>query len=162
MTSRLENAARNALGGDSIMDGREPIKTADIIAKYPDGICITGIAKNTYNGSTYPVFTFDEDPSKYFSGGSALSQLVDGMIEEFDGNLAELNNSLKKEYLKIKLVKTKTKRGYNYTKVIIIGTVPAKNYVDENGATIDSETGEVLKQADAVTDEPEENPEFPF
>ena len=30
--SRLENVARNAMGGDSIMDGREPIKTADIIA----------------------------------------------------------------------------------------------------------------------------------
>ena len=128
------------------MDGREPIKTADIIAKYPDGIHITGIAKNTYNGSTYPVFTFAEEPSKYFSGATALSQMVDGMLDEYDGNLAELNADLQKEYLKIKLVKTRTKKGYNFTKVIIIGTVPApaiSEYTDENGNTIDTETGEV-------------------
>ena len=143
--SRLENVARNAMGGDSIMDGREPIKTADIIAKYPDGICITGIAKNSYNGSTYPVFTFAEEPDKYFSGATALSKLVDNMLEEYDGNLAEINAELQKEYLKIKLVKTRTKKGYNFTKVIIVGTVPAPaEYVDENGLTVDSDTGEVV------------------
>ena len=142
--SRLEDIARIAMGGDSIMDGREPIKTADIIAKYPDGIHITGIAKNTYNGSTYPVFTFAEEPSKYFSGATALSQMVEGMLDEYDGNLAEINADLQKEYLKIKLVKTRTKKGYNFTKVIVIGTVPAPSeYTDENGNKIDTETGEV-------------------
>ena len=151
MASRLENAARNAIGGGSIMDGREPIKTADIIAKYPEGICITGIAKNTFNGSTYPVFTFAEEPSKYFSGGKALSDMVDGMIEDYDGNLTEINNDLQKSNLKIKLVKTKTKRGYNFTKVIVVGLVPADSYVDENGATVDKDTGE-------VTFKPRENP----
>lgn len=155
MASRLENIARNAIGGDSIMDGREPIKTADIIAKYPDGICITGIAKNTYNGSTYPVFTFAEEPSKYFSGGTALSQMVDGMIDEYDGNLAELNSDLQKEHLKIKLVKTKTKRGYNFTKVIVVGTVPVKNIVeDENGKQIDTDTGEVIENSPDDEDVP--------
>ncbi len=155
MASRLENIARNAIGGDSIMDGREPIKTADIIAKYPDGICITGIAKNTYNGSTYPVFTFAEEPSKYFSGGTALSQMVDGMIDEYDGNLAELNSDLQKEHLKIKLVKTKTKRGYNFTKVIVVGTVPVKNIVeDENGKQIDTDTGEVIESSPDDEDVP--------
>lgn len=144
--SRLENVARNAMGGDSIMDGREPIKTEDIIKKYPDGICITGIAKNTYNGSTYPVFTFAEEAGKYFSGATALTQLVDGMLEDYDGNLAEINADLKKEHLKIKLVKAKTKRGYNFTKVVIVGVVPVKNFVDENGETIDAETGEVLSK----------------
>ena len=160
MASRLENAARNAIGGDSIMDGREPIKTEEIIVKYPDGICITGVAKNTYNGSTYPVFTFAEESGKYFSGASALSALVDGMLEEYDGNLAAINESLKKEYLKIKLVKTKTKRGYNYTKVVIVGVVPAKseNYVDENGKKIDSETGEVLNDSNPQ----DTDSDFPF
>ena len=155
MASRLENIARNAIGGDSIMDGREPIKTADIIAKYPDGICITGIAKNTYNGSTYPVFTFAEEPSKYFSGGTALSQMVDGMIDEYDGNLAELNSDLQKEHLKVKLVKTKTKRGYNFTRVIVVGTVPVKNIVeDENGKQIDTDTGEVIENSPDDEDVP--------
>ena len=143
--SRLENIARSAMGGDSIMDGRENIKTDDIVQLYPNGICITGVAKNTYNGSTYPVFTFAEDPSKYFSGATALTQLVDGMLEGYDGNWAALNADLQKEYLKIKLVKTKTKRGYNFTKVIVVGTVPAPATVtDENGAKIDTETGEVI------------------
>ncbi len=155
MASRLENIARNAIGGDSIMDGREPIKTADIIAEYPDGICITGIAKNTYNGSTYPVFTFAEEPSKYFSGGTALSQMVDGMIDEYDGNLAELNSDLQKEHLKVKLVKTKTKRGYNFTRVIVVGTVPVKNIVeDENGKQIDTDTGEVIENSPDDEDVP--------
>ena len=148
--SRLENIARIAIGGDSIMDGREPIKTADIIAKYPDGICITGVAKNTYNGSTYPVFTFAEEPSKYFSGATALSQMVEGMLDEYDGNLAEINADLQKEYLKIKLVKTRTKKGYNFTKVIVIGAVPAPSeYEDENGNKINAETGEVISVKDA-------------
>lgn len=153
MASRLENAARNAIGGDSIMDGREPMKTDEIIAKYPEGICISAIAKNTYNGSTYPVFNFAEEPSKYFSGGTALSKWVDGLIEDYDGNLAELNSDIKKEYLKIKLVKTRTKKGYNFTKVIFIGAVPVEkfggeNYVDENGKKIDADTGEVLSDDD--------------
>lgn len=155
MASRLENIARNAIGGDSIMDGRESMKTADIIAKYPDGICITGIAKNTYNGSTYPVFTFAEEPSKYFSGGTALSEMVDNMIDEYDGNLADLNADLQKEYLKIKLIKTKTKRGYNFTKVIVIGTVLVKNIeTDENGNLIDTDTGEVIESSIADADAP--------
>ena len=145
MASRLENAARNAMGGDSIMEGREPIKTADIIAKYPDGICITGVAKNTYNGSTYPVFTFAEDPSKYFSGATALSKMVDGMIENYDGDLAELNADLRQEHLKIKLIKTRTTKGYNFTKEVVVGTVPAEptTFTDEEGNTIDADTGEV-------------------
>lgn len=142
MASRLENAARSAMGGDSIMEGREPIKTADIIAKYPDGVCITGVAKNTYNGSTYPVFTFAEDPSKYFSGATALSRMVDGMLETYDGNLAELNSDLSREHLKIKLSKTRTKNGYNFTKVVVVGTVPA-TYIDEKGNEVDTDTGEV-------------------
>ena len=158
--SRLENIARLAMGGDSIMDGREPIKTADIIAKYPDGICITGIAKNTYNGSTYPVFTFAEEPSKYFSGATALSQMVEGMLDEYDGNLAEINADLQKEYLKIKLVKTRTKKGYNFTKAIIVGTVPAI-YTDENGAKIDAETGEVVSDTN-LCDVEENGKELPF
>ena len=67
------------------------------------------------------------------------------MLEEYDGNLAEINAELQKEYLKIKLVKTRTKKGYNFTKVIIVGTVPAPaEYVDENGLTVDSDTGEVV------------------
>ncbi len=147
MANRLENAARNAIGDDSIMEGREPIKTADIIAKYPEGICITGIAKNTYNGSTYPVFTFAEDASKYFSGGMALSKLADGIIEDYDGDMSAINADLQNTPLKIKLVKTKTKRGYNFTKVIVIGVVSkpqAVNYVDENGNNVDAETGEVV------------------
>ncbi len=149
--SRLENIARSAMGGDSIMDGRENIKTDDIVQLYPNGICITGVAKNTYNGSTYPVFTFAEDPSKYFSGATALTQLVDGMLEGYDGNWAALNADLQKEYLKIKLVKTKTKRGYNFTKVIVVGVVTAPSTVtDENGATIDTETGEVISDGAEV------------
>ena len=148
MASRLEMIARNAVGSN-ITDGREPIKTADIIAKYPDGVCITSIAKNTYNGSTYPVFTFAEDSSKYFSGGKALSQMVDNMLDEYDGNMALLNEDLSKEYLKVKLVKTKTKRGYNFTRVVIVGIVPAKFFnkvvEDDNGNLIDTETGEVIE-----------------
>ena len=144
MASRLENAARNAIGNGNLMDGREPIKVADIINKYPEGVCITAIAKFTYNGSTYPIFTFAEDTSKYFSGATALSQMVDGMLDEYDGNLAELNADLQKEYLKVKLSKIKTKRGYNFTKAIIVGIVPATKYVDENGKQIDVETGEVI------------------
>ena len=144
--SRLENIARSAMGGDSIMDGREKIKTDDIVQLYPNGICITGVAKNNYNGSTYPVLTFAEDPSKYFSGATAISQLVDGMLEGYDGDLAALNSDLQKEYLKIKLVKTKTKRGYNFTKVIVVGVVPATpaTVTDENGVEVDTETGEVI------------------
>ena len=146
MASRLENAARNAISDGSIMSGREPIKTEEIIAKYPEGVCITAIAKNTYNGSTYPVFTFAEEPSKYFSGGTLLSQMVDKMLDnEYDGNMSELNSDLQREYLKIKLEKKKTKRGYNLTRPIIVGTVRATKYVDENNKVIDKETGEVLE-----------------
>ena len=127
MASRLEGIARAAIGGDSIMDGRESMKTVDIIAKYPDGICITGIAQNTFGGRTYPVFTFAEEPSRYFCGGKRLSEWTSEIIEKYDGNLVELNDDLKKEYLKIKLVRTKTKNGHDFTNVIFLGVVPAPN-----------------------------------
>ena len=123
--TKIEVIALKALGSRSLMDGREPIKTDEIIAKYPEGISITGIGKNTYNGDTYPVFTFAEEPTRYFSGGMSLSRLADGMFEEYDGDLAELNKDLQESPLRVKLSKVKTKRGYNFTKVSLL---PFKNF----------------------------------
>lgn len=138
-----KNIAKKALGGDSVTAGLEKITVDEIIKAYPDGISLTGVNVVKYTDNkigevTFPVFTFAEDATKYFSGGKALREMVDAWIEAADGDLREVNGWLKNDPLKIRMTKIRTKTGNTFTNVQVLDDEP----------TVDAETGEVLTSDD--------------
>lgn len=150
--SRLGNAIQKVNAASGLTSGRTKIKTDDLIATYPDGVHITAISKNNYNGSSYYVYTFAEDPTKFFTGGMVVAEKTGLLLEDYDGDLAELNADLQKEYLPAIFSK---RRGKNreYTDVAFLKPVPASKfntYTDENGNTVDAETGEVEVNVDEI------------
>ena len=148
--SRLSNAVKTVAANSGITGGRTSIKCSELAEKYPDGIHITGIARNTYNGDSYFVYTFVEEPNKYFSGGKVLTGKTEELLESYDGNLAELNEDLAREHLQLFLSKRKGAK-YSYINAGFGKVVPAEYFekFSENTVT-DEETGDII---DAETDE---------
>lgn len=120
--SKMSDVARKTLGGGGVTGGLEKIKLVKLIETYPDGVAVTGFDIISANGGTFPSFTFMENPNQCFSGGKALQELVDAWIECCDGDITEANASLAAEPVILKLEKTKTKAGRDYTKVTVLGT----------------------------------------
>ena len=139
--SRLNNAAQKVMASSGLTGGRTSIKCTELAEKYPNGVHVTGIGQNEYDGRKYYVFTFVEEPNRYFSSGKVLTEKTDVLLETYDGNLAELNKDLSAEYLELFLSK---KRGEKYT-YINAGfgkAVSASQF--GGGEVIDEDTGEVL------------------
>ena len=89
--SRLNNAAQKVMASSGLTGGRTSIKCTELAEKYPNGVHVTGIGQNEYDGRKYYVFTFVEEPNRYFSSGKVLTEKTDVLLETYDGNLAELN-----------------------------------------------------------------------
>lgn len=117
---KFSDIAKKSVNNNSIMAGREKISTDDIIAVYPNGISINSVNMVTYQGNEYPVFTFVEDDSKYFSGGKALKSIVNAWVDACEGDISEINVGISAEPVKIKLTKIKTSTGRNFVKVDIV------------------------------------------
>ena len=154
--SKLSDIAKKTVGNGGLTSGLEKIKLDDVIATYPDGVTITGTEMVNNNGSSFPVFTFAEDTSKYFSGGKALREMVEAWIEECDGDLGLVNDELQKEPVIIKMRKVNTKKGKTYTMVTIVGTAKAATAEPEADPEYDPETGEVI--SDTTDNDSENNP----
>ena len=114
--NKWKQIAVNALGGNNPAGNRTRIKIDDLIAAYPDGVTINGVAMAQYKGETYPMFFFAEDDTRYFTGGMALNNMVNAWLEE-DPALAEVNDWLAREGLKVNMCKVRTKSGNTYTRV---------------------------------------------
>lgn len=133
--NKFKDIARKSLRGNAL-GNLEKIKIDDLIAKYPDRISVTGVILVEYADTSYPAFTFAEDPTKYFTGGMALRKLVNDWLEE-DPTLAEVNAELKADPLEIRMQKIRTKSGNTFTQVDILDNEPAAD--PETGEIIDSE-----------------------
>lgn len=125
--SKLSDIAKKTVGNGGLTGGLEKIKLDDVIKTYPEGVSITGTDLINFNGNSFPVFTFAEDETKYFSGGKALREMVEAWIEEYDGDLSAVNDDLRTEHVKIRMRKVTTKGGKTFTAVAILGTVKAFN-----------------------------------
>ena len=136
--SKLSDIARAVTSNGGFTSGRQKIKIDDLIARYPDGVSITGVDIIKYNGTRFPSFIFAEDDTCCFSGGLALIEMADAWVEAYDGDMQAINESLQREPVRIKLEKTKTKNKRDYTRVTVL---PSK--VEH----IDAETGEVTEVA---------------
>lgn len=58
-----------------LMEGREKIKTEDIIKKYPNGVTLTEFDLVTIDDSTFPVFAFAENDKECFLEVMCLQKL---------------------------------------------------------------------------------------
>lgn len=112
--NRFVANAKGTQNGSPVMSGKTKISTEEIIAKYPEGITITAVDIITKrDGTSYPVFNFGEDESKYYNGGTIARQVVDGWLklDAYKGDIVRLNEDIKNEPPKFKVYKSTTKSG---------------------------------------------------
>lgn len=121
MARDLKKLAKKQLTLCELMTDRDKIDTEDIIKYHSNGITIREFEHNieTENGTTV-VYIFDEEPDKFAFGGKVIQNLIDGLIEDYDGDISELRNDIKAQGLKIKLASSKTKKGLPVTTVEVI------------------------------------------
>lgn len=119
-------AKKSISDSGNLMAGREKITTDMLIAAYPQGVSINGVNminyfdKVTRQDKTYPVFTFSEDDSKFYSGGKALARIVEKWLEMCNGDINEVNAGIADEPVKVKLEKVTTSKGFPFVKVEVI------------------------------------------
>lgn len=108
----------------AVTEGREAIKTADLIAKYPEGVTVTGFTTMpNKKGETISAFTFKEDPAAFFFGGMVLTELAKKWVSEYDENFVTASAALAAEGgVKLKLIRKKSKTGTEYTDYEVVGS----------------------------------------
>lgn len=127
MSNMFANLARKATTLSPIIEGKTKISVSDIIATYPDGITIDGfdmINGSDQNGepSTYPVFTFIEDNTRFGFGGAVLKNIVNSWLAAFDGDVESCAKALSANGgVKLKFAQGKTKGGRPVTTIEVIG-----------------------------------------
>ena len=110
----FRDLARKATTLSELMENREKIQTSEVIKNFPDGITIAAVDVIKSSDVKYPVFTFLEDPTKFYCGGIVLSKIVDTWVTEYNGDLGMLNHDLAESGgVKVKLTETKTRDGKN-------------------------------------------------
>lgn len=96
MSNKFTQAAKDALGGSKVMQGRTKVSTEYVIANYPNGVTINEfdlIVKS--DGTSYPVFAFAEKPDAYFNGGTLAAKFVNGWVSMYDGDIDAASEALK-------------------------------------------------------------------
>lgn len=87
-----------------LMMGRNPIKTEDVIAKYPNGFTVNAFDFATMEQldkktgemveKTFPVLTIVEDNSVYISGGHILNKICQEWANAYSGDIEAASDSL--------------------------------------------------------------------
>lgn len=144
--SKIGNIARKVVG-------MQTVKIDDIIAQFGGTVTINGLSYATYKGDRVPVFTFVEGEGMAFWGGcKKLRELAEALTEEYDGNLAAINEDFRHTGVKIKLSPIiKTNGGNPFRPVAIIGeveleTADESEIDDTDEPEVDGDTGEVIKK----------------
>ena len=123
---KFSESAKKSVGGSEVIAGKEKIDMDTLIAAYKNGITITGadLVTTTENDEKkqFAVCTFAEEPTKYFSAGMSLTQVVVNWFKDFDlEDGVQLSKQLKEEGgVKVKFVKKKTKSGRTFTEVEVL------------------------------------------
>lgn len=156
--SKLHDIARAAVGNGGLTSGLQKIKLDDLIARYPEGVSITGVDIINYEGSRFPSFTFAEDDTLCFSGGMALIQMADAWLEGYEGDIQAINEDLMREPVRIQLEKVMTKSKRTYTRVKILPSKPEPAYNPETGEVIDDKPAPVQNPDDSESRDDEAEP----
>lgn len=117
----FRDLARKATTLSELMANREKISTEYVIKNFPDGITINEVDVIKTSTATYPVFTFAEDKTMFYCGGIVLAKIVNAWLDEYNGNLGNLNHDLAESGgVKVKLTESKTKDNKNVTTVEVM------------------------------------------
>lgn len=127
MSNMFSNIARKATVLSPIIEGKTKISVSDIISTYPDGITLTNFdlvngTDQNGNPSTYPVFVFAEDETRFGFGGTVLKNIVNAWIGAFDGDIEACSKALAANGgCKLRFSQGHTKAGRNVTTIDVIG-----------------------------------------
>lgn len=110
--NRLAKAAA-ALGNNT--NGLEKMKLDEVIAKYPGGITVNWMDTRQGDAGEYIVFTFAEEPERYSTGSGDFKKLWDLWLEDFGGCMADLQEYMSENPIKLQVWKTRTKNRKTYT-----------------------------------------------
>lgn len=106
--------AKKATSLSELMENRKKIQTSEVIKNFPDGITLNAVDVINTSEVSYPVFTFSEDPNRFYCGGIVLAIIVNKWLDEYNGDLGLLNHDLAESGgVKVKLTETKTRDGKN-------------------------------------------------
>ena len=122
----FRKAAQEKTNGSFIMTGREAIKTDMLIAAYPDGVTIVEADiirttdSDTGDEKEFAALAFAEDSSKYFNGGSSLTNIVKEWLKDY-ADTKTMSADLKASGgVKVKLSKESLKNGHTFVKVTVL------------------------------------------
>lgn len=108
---------------DKVFAEKTIFKIADIANDYGT-VTLNGLEFVNYEEREIPVFYFVEgNGNAFWAGSMKLAELADELLAAADGDLDEVNHAFKSEGLKIKITKTKTKKGNNFWQVDKIGII---------------------------------------
>lgn len=115
--NKFTQEAKNSLSASRVMQGRTKITTDEIITQYPAGITVNEFDLVVHkDGTSYPIFAFAEDPTKYVNGGSVASQIAESWVALCDGDIDGASAELKAcGGCKMVVSHGKTKSGKNIT-----------------------------------------------
>lgn len=125
MGMNFKELAIEATSLSELMNGRTKVDTADVIAKYPDGITITAVDMVEYekdgNPVEYPLFLFAENENAFYAGGVVLKKIAKAWASKFGEDYAALSAELAASGgVKVKLSTGRAKTGNTITNVEII------------------------------------------
>jgi hypothetical protein len=122
----IKKIAQKATTFAEIMEGKDKIETRDIIKYHKDGITINAAEKvsiadeKSENGmSTFYVFTYKEDKTKFAFAGFVLNKIFDDILDACEGDIEVFNKALS-EGLAVQLSEGKTKDKQQITLVKVL------------------------------------------
>lgn len=118
----LRDLAIKELVLSPIMEGREKLKMEDLVKVYPKGVTITAVdmIPDAKTGELYSLFTFEEDETKFASGGVIFNKIAKKWLEEYDYDIHNLSHDLAEERIVIKFYYDKTSNKRDVIKCEII------------------------------------------
>lgn len=124
----FKKIALDATTMSEIMNGRDKMDTEELIKKYPEGVTIDFIdnvnMQQEDGEENVWIFVTEEQPNKFTFAGFVLAKIFNNILAEFEGDYAEMietyNSALKKDKLRVKLERAKTKSKREITKVTVL------------------------------------------
>ena len=125
MGINFRQVAQDATSLSELMAGRTKVDTADVIAKYPEGITVTAVDLVEYEKQgepvEYPVFLFAENEQAFYCGGVVLKKIVRAWVSSYNGDFRAMSADLAEQGgVKIKLSVGRSKNGNSITNVEIL------------------------------------------
>lgn len=116
----LQEIAR-ALHAGKLTEGRTKGDVKELIAKYPNGVQITGadILHDQKRGTDYVCFTIAEEPEKFYFGGSVVTKYFSELIAACGGK-ASFDEALNMETLNVSFAEQRSKNGNVYVSVVTL------------------------------------------